>query len=148
MPAPNSPAICHICGNNKDLALARCAQCGNVPSGTERELAMLCSTAVLDPEALGEVQERLRRGEPLRPSEGLRARARAILRGAPPPGPAWTRAQLTTLFFANVLLTPLLGYAAWYRLRTRGGPAARQVLGVSVVSSLVVTAGWVVWRLG
>ena len=119
-------AICHVCGAGKDLALARCAACGTVPVGAEREDAVLCSEAILDAAALRSVQERLRRGERLQPSPALRARARVVLSGVEiPPVVLSPRAQLA-LVLGNLLLTPLLGYAVWFRWRAYPGPGARR----------------------
>lgn len=143
----DAPAICHVCGGPKDLALARCPACGNVPKGLDRELAVLCSTAVLDPAALTEVQRRLRAGEPLRPSAALRERAAATLRGAPPARPPLSPRGLALLAAGNLLLTPLLGYAAWFRVRTEGGPAGRQILLTTVACSVALAGAWLAWRL-
>lgn len=139
-------AICHVCGAGKDLALARCAACGTVPTGAEREDAVLCSDAILDAGALKSVQERIRRGERLHPSPALRARARAVLSGVEiTPAVLSPRAKLA-LALGNLLLTPLLGYAVWFRWRTRPGPGARQVLWVTIPVNVALVIGIVVWR--
>lgn len=110
--------------------------------GEEQEVALVCSTRVLTPEQLAAVADRCRRGEPVQPSHALRSRARALLRGAPIRAEAKLRpSQLVVLVFANLLLTPLLGYALWLKVRRQPGPGARQVLlatlPVSVVLALV-----------
>lgn len=132
-------AVCPRCGAAKELPLGRCAACGDLPAGDGAELAVLCSTRVLDAEQLAEVAARIRRGEPVQPSAALRARAREALRAGRPQVEARldTRQQVA-LFLANLLLTPLLGYAAWFALRTRPGPAARQALWVTIPASLLL----------
>ncbi len=117
-----------------------------MPTGPDREIAVLCSTAVLDEAALDEVQKRLRMGEPLRPSRALRTRAEAVLRGVPAARPPLTRRELGLLIVGNLLLTPLLGYAAWFRLRTDGGPAGRQALYTTVACSALLGVLWLGWR--
>jgi hypothetical protein len=141
------PAVCHLCGEPKDLPLGRCAACGRVPVGADRDLALLCSIQVLDRERLVEVQARLRRGEPLRPSAALRERAREVLRGGPPPEAPLGPRRILALAAANLLLTPLVGYAVWFRLRTRPGPAGRQALLTTMASSVVLFVLLLLWRL-
>ncbi len=141
-----APAICHVCGAPKDLALGRCGACGVVPIGSERELAVLCSTAVLDAAALDVAQRRLRSGERLQPTEALRERAAAALRGAPPSRRPLTGRELGLLVAANLLVTPLIGYAAWFRIRTDGGPAGRQILAATFGTSAFLLVAWAGWR--
>ena len=142
-----SLALCPRCGAEKDLPLGRCGACGVVPVDAEREIALLCSTRILDVPALRAAQERIRRGEPLRPTEALRARARALLLGEEVASVTFTRGQIAGLALANLLLTPLLGYAVWFRYRTRPGPAARQALFATVPVSLVLLVALVAWRV-
>lgn len=139
-------AVCHTCGAAKDLALGRCAACGRLPVGGEREDAILCSRAFLDEDSLRNVQARLRRGEPLLPSAALRQEAREHLAGIREAPLTLSRKQLAALVAADVLLTPLIGYAVWFRLRTRGGPAARQALTSTLAVSMVLGLLLVAWR--
>jgi hypothetical protein len=146
-------AVCIRCGSAKDLPLGRCPACAHLPVGQERELSLICSTRVLDPAALVQAQLRIQAGEPLQPSAELLARARAVFAGAAPAPVTLSRGQLVALALADVLLTPMIGYAVWFRYRTRPGPAARQVLRVTLpISALlfVVVIGWrlaVIWQL-
>ena len=135
-------AVCHRCGAEKDLALARCGACGYAPSGADRELAVLASRAVLDAAALAEVQARVRAGEALRPSGALRERARAVLGGRVDPPLTLSPRALTWLFLANVLVGPLVGWGAWWTWSRRPGPAARQALVVTVPVSIAFTVLW------
>jgi hypothetical protein len=139
-------AICFACGAEKDLPLARCPACARVPEGEERELSIVCSTRMLSADQLGEVQARIRRGEPLQPSAQRLARARELLSGVVPVAQRLTGRQLLGLTLANLLFTPLIGYAVWFRYRTRAGPAARQALLATVPVSLVLLVALVVWR--
>ncbi|MDP2307236.1 MAG: hypothetical protein Q8P18_14515 [Pseudomonadota bacterium] len=144
---PAGLAICARCAAEKDLPLGRCPGCGHVPAAEERELAIVCSTRILDVAALRAAQERIRRGEPVRPTSALRAQARAVLTGHAPTLARFTPRQVAGLVIANVVLTPLLGYAVWFRYRTRPGPAARQALVATVPVSLALLVALVGWRL-
>lgn len=137
-------AICQACAAPKELPLARCGSCGFHPTGEAQEIALLCSTRLLTPEQLADVADRLARGEPLNPSPQLRARARALLHGkAEEVERQLTGRELVALTVGNVLLTPLLGYAVWFRLRERPGIAARQALFVTLPVSVVLAAAWI-----
>lgn len=108
---------------------------------------MICSTRVLGVDALREAQTRIRRGEPVRPTEALRARARALLHGAPMAPARLTPGQLVLLAAGNLLLTPLLGYAVAWRHHSEGGPATRQALLVTLPISILLFAALVMWRV-
>lgn len=140
-------AICARCGAEKDLALGRCPGCGHLPAGEERELAVVCSTRVLDAAALRAAQERIRRGEPVRPSAELRARAREALSGVPVRRTSLGARELAAITAGNLLLTPLVGYAVWWWHRHDEGPAARQALLVTIPASLLLAGAIVAWRL-
>ena len=103
----------------------------------------MCSTRLLPSEQLLAVADRLKRGEPLNPSAQLRARARALLRGNEEQAERHlTPRELAWLTAGNVVLTPLLGYAVWFRLRERPGIAARQALLVTLPVSVVLAVVW------
>ncbi len=140
-------ALCTACGAPKDLPLGRCGACAHLPLGGERELAVICSARMLDPAALAEVQIRIRRGEAVRPTAERRARARELLSGAPPASVRFSGAQIVQLACANLLFTPLLGYAVWFRYRTRPGPAGGQALLVTVPLSVLLFVALVWWRV-
>lgn len=140
-------AICHRCGAEKDLPLGRCAGCGVLPSGSEREDALLCSSLFLDDAALTTLQARIRRGEPLQPSPALRLAARERLTTTPAEPAALTVRQQLLLGAANIVFTPLLGWAVWFRYRSRPGPGATQALLVTVPVTVVMTVGVVAWRV-
>lgn len=106
---------------------------------------MLCSSHFLKEEAeRKQLAERIRRGEPLQPGASARAAARALLQ----PGEAeWVLQprELILLTLGNLLLTPLVGYAIWFR--ARGGPAGRQALAVTLPCSLLLAVGILAWRM-
>ncbi len=136
-------AICLRCGDDKDVALVRCRRCGHQPSGEERELAVLCSALVLDPSQLTEVQHRLRRGEALKPSVTLLNRARAVLYGEP--ARSLSRKELGLLALANGVVTPLLGWAVWWRYRHV--PAGRQAALITAPIHALWVLLWVLFRI-
>lgn len=141
-------AVCARCGEEKDLPLGRCPGCAHVPAAPdERELAIVCSTRILDEAALRGAQERIRRGEPVRPTDALRAQARAVLTGHAPTLARFTPKQIAALVLGNVLLTPMLGYAVWFRYRTMAGPAARQALVATVPLSFLLFGLALAWRV-
>lgn len=107
---------------------------------------MVCSTRVLDEAALRAAQERIRRGEPVRPTAALRAKARDALSGAVTRSTRLDARQILGLVVANVLLTPLVGYAVWWRYRDDAGPAARQALFATVPVSLALLVALIGWR--
>lgn len=132
-------ALCTRCGAEKDLPLGRCPHCAHLPTGPERELAMLCSQRFFSAAELRDLQARIRRGDPLRPSAALLAQARALL-GARPALRVLSRQELLLLTVGNLLLTPLLGYATWYGWRDH--PAGRQALWVTLPISLLLLLVW------
>jgi len=141
-------AVCHRCGAPKDLALARCAACGEVPTGGDREVALLCAEGLATPEELAEIQQRVRRGERLQPVAAARERARRALAGEADLPFEVTARELGLLVVGNLLLTPLLGYAWWFRSRTRPGRGARRVLFATLACSLVLTVALFLFRSG
>lgn len=143
-----SDAICARCAAGKDLPLGRCPACGHLPaSPAEREEAVIASRRMLDEASLQAVADRIRRGERLDPGAEARARARQVLHGDPDPGRTLTTAQIVGLLAANLLLTPLVGWAAWLRWRSRPGVAGRQALIVTAPVSVGLAALWVWWVL-
>jgi hypothetical protein len=83
---------------------------------------------------LSEVQQRIARGESLRPSPARLSAAREALHGVRhQPERKFTRWELGALMAASLLLTPLLAAAlAW---RWRSSPAGRQALVVALVGA-------------
>lgn len=134
-------AVCARCGAEKDLPLARCT-CGHVPVGEERVLAIVCSNRILDAAGLREATMRIRSGETVNPSAALLERARAILAGRVEKAVALSPARQVGLVALNVLLTPAIGWAVWFRWRARPGPGGRQALAATLPISLAFGAAW------
>lgn len=145
MGRPLADAVCVRCGAEKDLPLGRCGACGHLPQGDERELAVLASRRLLDEDGLRAVQERIRKGEALRPSAARREQARTLLRGSSEAPVDLTPRQVWALVAANVLVTPALGFAVWFRLRRSPGRGARQALWATVPISLGFGLAWLAW---
>lgn len=140
-------AICVRCGADKELPLARCPACAAVPTGEERALSVLASGRMLEEGELREVQRRIRAGEPLRPPRARLEAAQRLLAGGARVEPfSFTARQAVGLVAANVLLTPLLGYAVWYGVRHRPGLGARQALWLTVPVSIALAVAWGIWR--
>jgi len=136
-------AICIQCAAAKNTPLGRCPECGHTPEGPDREIALLCSSRFLDATQRLAIQERIRRGETLNPSATARANARAVLAPQTQALQLDNR-QLLWLLLGNILLTPMLGYALWFR--ARGNPAGRQALLVTLPCSLVMAIVLFAWR--
>lgn len=134
--------MCVSCGADKDVALSRCASCGVLPTGQDREVAILCSDLVLGPADLAALQQRIRRGEALRPSLAMLTRARAVLYGESLR--SFSRQELGLLAAANLLFTPLLGWVTWYRYRHE--PAGTQALLVTAPVSALMVLMLGIWR--
>jgi len=132
-------SVCVRCGEDKELPLARCAGCGHVPTRGEAALAVLASTRMLEPTELDEVQRRIRRGEPLRPSAARLAAASALVRDQPASGPrTLTAAEEAGLTALCVLVTPIPALAAAWAWRDT--PAARAALRVAAITLVVDAA--------
>jgi hypothetical protein len=117
-----------------------------VPAGEGKLVAVICSRRVLGPAELAAAQSRIRRGEPLRPTAALLDRARRVLSGEVEEPARLSPPQMVALAFGNLLLTPILGYAVWWRWRDRQGPGARQALLVTLPVSLVLAVLLVLYR--
>jgi hypothetical protein len=101
---------------------------------------------MLDATQLREVQHRIQVGEPFRPGAERMAAARKMLAGAAAAEPfAFTMTQAILLVIGNVVLTPALGFAVWYGVRSRPGLGGRQALWLTVPVSVALTVGWVAW---
>ena len=127
MAEPAVRSVCVRCGGDKELPLARCAECGHVPARAEAAISVLASTRVLPAAELDEVQRRIRRGEALRPSAARLATAVGLLReGGGPPPRRLSLAEEGGLAALSVFLTPLPAVAAAWAWRDT--PAAQQAL--------------------
>lgn len=146
-------AVCHRCGGAKPDAMAPCPDCGHVPLGDDRLLAWLFSDAHLSEDELAEAAARVSAGEHPDPGRARLNEARRAL-GAELPaarrGPPLRPGERAALLGANLLLTPLAGFAVWFGLRADRPAAARDALLLTIpvtVFTALVWAGVVAWRL-
>lgn len=127
-----------------------CKSCGFVPTGDERPVAWLFSRGHLDADELAVAAARVRDGARPDPSRALRAAARramgapAAVEGGAPLGPvewAWVGG-------GSVLLTPLVGVAAFVGWRDARPRAARQAAGLAAAGAALggLLWVWLVWQ--
>ncbi len=136
-------AVCVRCGGRREDAFAACPDCGFAPSADERPLSWLFSAAWLDDEELAEAARRITLGQRPDPSRRALLEARAALAGAPVHlGPPLAIRERVALLLANVLLTPLAGYAVWIGLREERPAAARDALVLTVPITALLALLW------
>lgn len=122
-----------------------CKSCSFVPQGEERPVAWLFSLHNLDETELPEAAERVRGGERPDPGRSLQAAARRQMGAAPLadgsqcPLPT---AHLIGIAAANLLLTPLAGFAFWIGLRNERPLAASQALRITLPIAFALGALW------
>lgn len=135
-------SVCVRCGGDKELPLGRCPECGHVPSLGERALSLLSSTRMLSEAELMEVQSRIRRGEPLRPSAArLQAAAVLLLDQGDGTRRVLSRAEEIGLLILSILLTPVPALAvAWTWRDTPAAGQALRVAGIALVINIAI--GW------
>ena len=143
-------AACHRCGAAKGGPFVPCKACGFVPTGDERPVAWLFSRAHLDADELAAAALRVRAGARPDPSRAQRAAARqamgapAVVEGGAPLRPlewAWVGG-------GSVVLTPLVGLAAFVGWRDARPRAARQAAAVGLGAAVLGALGWgwLVWQ--
>ena len=138
-------AVCHRCAEPKKGPFVPCKGCGFVPTADHRAVAWLFSREHLDEEELQEAAQRIRQGDLPDPPKALREHARVSMGAAPLDVEATrplTTPQVVGLAAADVLLTPLVGFAVWFGLRAERPVAARQALWLTVPLSLAIGAAW------
>ena len=146
MSAPPGAAVCHRCGADKAGPFVPCKACGFTPTGDDRAIAWLFSTHHLTEAELETARARVLNGVRPDPSKALKDAARDQMGAAPLDEEArrpFPPSTLALLALADLLLTPLAGYAVWLGLRTKRPRAARQALFVTVPISLVMLVLWV-----
>lgn len=144
-------AICHRCAGPKKGPFVPCKSCGFVPTGEHRQVAWLFSRDHLDEDELDEAARRVREGALPEPPRELLEHARESM-GAKPLDQEALRplssSQLAGLALADVLLTPLVGYALWFGLREERPVAARQALRITVPVTVGLGLVWLSVVLG
>lgn len=144
-------AVCHRCGGEKSGPFVPCKACGYTPQGESRNVAWLFSVHHLDATELTEAADRIREGEQPDVSRALHEHARQSMGAVPLPDGALTplpARSIVALSAANVLLTPLAGFAVWFGLRHDRPTAARQALMVTLPISVAITLLWLGVMLG
>lgn len=128
-----------------------CKSCSFVPTGEHRQVAWLFSREHLDEAELEEAARRIREGELPEPPRELLEHARESM-GAKPLDQEALRplssTQMLGLALADLLLTPLVGFALWFGLREERPVAARQALRITVPVSLALGLVWLSMVLG
>jgi len=117
-----------------------------VPQGEERPTAWLFSLHHISETDLQEAAERIRDGERPDPGQELHAGAKRQMGAAPltddAHGPMPT-AHLIGIAAANLLLTPLAGFAFWIGHRNERPVAAAQALRITLPIAFALGALWV-----
>ena len=139
-------AACHRCGGAKSGPFVPCKSCGFVPQGEDRPTAWLFSLNNLDESELAAAALRIQQGDRPDPGSALQAAARKQMGAAPMPdsaqSPMPTR-HLVGIAAANLLLTPLAGFAFWIGLRQERPVAAAQALRITLPIAFALGALWV-----
>lgn len=115
-----------------------------MPSGEAAALAWLFSAHHLNEAQRAEAARRIREGERPEPSRAQWAQAQHALGAALPDSanPPLTRRALAALVVANVLLTPLLGYALWFGLHHHRPLASAQAFRVTLPVTVALAGAW------
>jgi hypothetical protein len=136
-------AVCIRCGADKSAFDRICPACGQRPEGEGLLVAWLLSDAHLDQDRLERAAVRVRRGEPLRPSDKQLALARKAL-DTSPPDTGMPAAHRRLLLATSLLLTPLVGLTLWAWWRERRPRSASEALWLSLPAGLLMIA-WIGW---
>lgn len=135
-------AVCQRCGGRRDTFDQICPACGHRPQGEGLLVAWLLSTNNLDEERLEAAASRIAGGEPLRPSSKQLERARRALGRDYGTDPGMTVGQRLALLATSIVLTPLVGWAAWLWWRQDRPRAAVQALALSLPLTVIYTVLW------
>ena len=144
-------AICHRCAGPKKGPFVPCKNCGFVPTGEHRHIAWLFSREHLDESELQEAAARILAGSLLEPPKALLEHARESMGAKPLDQDALrplSSTQMLALAVADVVLTPLLGFAIWFGLRDERPVAARQSLRITLPVSVGLGIVWLPMVLG
>lgn len=135
-------SVCARCGAVRGHFRDVCAGCGDRPEGEAIAVAWLLSSEHLDDRSLDAAAERIRRGEPLRPSQSSLDQARRAVGADVSTDPGLDLRERILLLAVSLLLTPLPAWTAalwWRRERPR---AAIQAFGLAVVGTVAFAGLW------
>ncbi len=141
-------AVCARCGASRAEFREVCSACGYRAEGEGVLVAWLLSSAHFDEKQLDAAAERIKKGEPLRPTDAMFDRARKALGEDLSTDQGLSTAQRVGLLVLSLLVTPLPAWLVavwWWRARPR---AAMQALALAVPSSAAFVAFWLWVVLG
>lgn len=139
-------AICQRCGGEKSGPFVPCKACAHVPQGADRNVAWLFSDAYLSHEELKSAALRVRGGERPDPSVALQDLARNAMGATPRTLRSQTPLPTRTLLgiaSANLVFSPMAGFAVWFGYRSVRPVAAAQALRITVPIAIALAALWV-----
>ena len=135
-------AICQRCGGRRDGFEQICPACGHRPQGEGLMIAWLLSSHNLDEAKLEAAAQRISGGEPLRPSGRQLERARRALGQDYRTDPGLTVGQRLALLGTSIVLTPMVGWAAWLWWRQTRPRASLQALALALPLTVIYTFAW------
>lgn len=131
--------VCGRCGGSRETIQAVCPRCGHGAQGEGLLVAWLLSTENLTDEQLDAVAERIKGGQPLRPSPAQLQKARAALGLAFSSDPGLSVPERLSLLAGSLLLTPLPGWVAWWWWRESRPRASWQALALTAPATVLFT---------
>ncbi|NCG20011.1 MAG: hypothetical protein GWP91_13470 [Rhodobacterales bacterium] len=131
--------VCSRCGGSRETIQAVCPSCGHAAQGEGLLVAWLLSAENLTEEQLEAVAERIKGGQPLRPSPAQLQKARAALGLAFSSDPGLTIQERLYLLAGSLFLTPLPGWVAWWSWRESRPRASWQALALTAPATVLFT---------
>lgn len=130
-------AACLRCGSSKPAYDAVCSGCGHRPEGEGLLVAWLLSDAHLDETELARASERLKGGDPVRPSDAMLDHARKALGRHATRDKGMPSRERAILLSTSILLTPLVGLTLWLWWREERPRSSIQAFWLSAPVSVI-----------